>query len=219
MSPVRSRSGGTRIGIDGQPVEEIAPERSVLDLHLEILVGRGDEADVDLHRSLGADRGHPLFLDDPQKLGLERQRHLADLVEEQRAAVRHLEQAAPALAGARERALAEPEQLGLEQLGRDGRAVHGDERLVAPGAREVDRAGEELLADPGLAVDQHRRVELGHRAQQLEHLLHRLALRHDVLEGEPLLVPAERGAAGRAQLLELDRVADDDEQLGRLRTA
>src|SRR3989442_7286241 len=39
----------------------------------------------------------------------------------------------------------------LEQLLRDRRAVHRDERLVPPRAREVERAREELLADARLA--------------------------------------------------------------------
>ena len=47
------------------------------------------------------DRGDLLLLDGAQELGLQVQRHLADLVEEEGAAVRHLEEAPPMLAGAR----------------------------------------------------------------------------------------------------------------------
>ena len=78
--------------------------------------------------------------------------------------------------------LPEAEQLGLEQLRGDGRAVDGHEGPVAPGAREVDGAREQLLADPGLAVDEDGGVEVHHRAQQLEHRLHGRAGRHDVAE-------------------------------------
>src|SRR5437870_3455413 len=98
------------------------------------------------------------------------------------------ESAAPATGchrRAREGALPEAEQLRLEQLFRDRRAVHRDERLVAPSAREVERAREQLLANARLAVDQHGRVEPGNRVEQLEDVLHHLALREDVLEREP----------------------------------
>src|SRR6059036_1616518 len=113
---------------------------------------------------------------------------ISPIVEEERPAVGRLEQAAARLAGAREGALPEAEQLRLEQLFRDRRAVHRDERLVAPSAREVERAREQLLANARLAVDQHGRVEPGNRVEQLEDVLHHLALREDVLEREPLLV-------------------------------
>ena len=55
-------------------------------------------------------------LQEAQQLGLQRQRHVADLVEEQRAAVGQLDLADGLLRRARERALLVAEQLALEQL-------------------------------------------------------------------------------------------------------
>ena len=54
MSSGRSRSGGTRIGHHREAVEQVAAERPPLGLRLEVLVGGGDEADVDLHRAVRA---------------------------------------------------------------------------------------------------------------------------------------------------------------------
>jgi hypothetical protein len=54
-------------------------------------------------------------------------RHLADLVEQDGPARGLLEQAAPIAVGAREGALDAAEELGLEQVGRDGAAVDADE--------------------------------------------------------------------------------------------
>ena len=59
------------------------------------------------------------------------ERHLADLVEQHRAAVGELELADPRRLRAGERALLVAEQLALEQLGRQRRAVDLDERLSA----------------------------------------------------------------------------------------
>ena len=60
---------------------------------------------------------------------------------------------APRRAG--ERAALVPEQLALQQrLGQRG-AVEPDERVVAPGRAAMDPLGEHLLADAGLAGDQH----------------------------------------------------------------
>src|SRR5439155_20617021 len=96
-----------------EPVVEILAEPSLLDLPGEILVRRRDDAHVDLDRVLAAHALERLLLERAQDLGLGLERHVADLVEEQRAAVRQLEAASPARDGAGERALLVTEQLRL----------------------------------------------------------------------------------------------------------
>ncbi len=68
-----------------------------------------------------ADRPHLALLQHAQQLHLQRQRHVADLVEEQRAAVGRLEEALVRLHGAGERAARVAEELGLEQVSRESR--------------------------------------------------------------------------------------------------
>ena len=63
------------------------------------------------------------LLERAQELGLQRERHLADLVEEERAAVGLLEEARRALLGVGERAAHVAEQLALEQRLGHRRAV------------------------------------------------------------------------------------------------
>src|SRR6185295_2438521 len=67
--------------------------------------------------------------------GLDVERHLADLVEEQRAAVGALDQALLGGDRAGERAALVAEQLALEQLAAERRAVEPDERAGAAGRR------------------------------------------------------------------------------------
>ena len=57
-----------------------------------------------------------------------------------------------------ERALLVAEQLGLEQVLRDRRAVDRDKRAVGARTERVERAREQLLAGAALAFEQHRRV-------------------------------------------------------------
>src|SRR5205085_11924813 len=57
----------------------------------EIFVRRGDDAHVDLNRLLSADALERLLLQHAQHFGLRLQTHVADLIEEQRAAVGELE--------------------------------------------------------------------------------------------------------------------------------
>ena len=86
------------------------------------------------------------------------ERHVADLVEEQRPAVGQLERAPLALTRAGEGAALVAEELALEQVSGIGRAVDGHERPVAAAGWLVDGRGDELLAGAALARDEDRRV-------------------------------------------------------------
>src|SRR5205814_10369735 len=66
-------------------------------------------------------------------------------------------EAAPRREGAGEGAALVTEQLRLEEGLGPSRAVHHDERTGGARARAVDRAGHELLAGAGLALDQDRK--------------------------------------------------------------
>ncbi|EYT98481.1 hypothetical protein PA99_4379 [Pseudomonas aeruginosa PA99] len=121
-------------------------------------MGSADQAHVDILR-LAAQRYHPALFQHPQQAGLQGQRHVADLVEEQGAAVSLLQLAAHALlARAGEAAAAITEQFALDQGFRDRRAVQRDERLFRARAGQVHGLGEGLLAGTGLAVEQQRHV-------------------------------------------------------------
>ena len=76
---------------DVQPVKEVAAEATGLDTGLEVPVGGGQDADVHLDLGLAPQPGDAVLLHRPQELALGRRRYLADLVEEQRAAVGLLE--------------------------------------------------------------------------------------------------------------------------------
>ena len=70
----------------GEAVEEVFAEAAGVDLGAEIAVGGGDEADVDGDGRGAADAGDGARLEDAEELGLEVERELADLVEEEGAA-------------------------------------------------------------------------------------------------------------------------------------
>ena len=122
------------------------------------------------------------LLQDAQQLGLHFRRDVADLVQEQRAAVRELETAGAACRRARERALLVSEQLALEQARRQRRGAHPDERAVAPRAEVVDRARDQLLAGARLAEEQDRAVGRRHGLDRLQHLPQRGAGADDLAE-------------------------------------
>ena len=143
-------------GQDVQAEVQILAESPFFDQRRKVPVSGRDHADVDVMRPVAAHGANVAELKDPQELRLQAEGHVADLVEQQRAAVGLGEQPLARLDGAGERAARVSEDLALQQLLRDGGRVHGDERSIATRASRVDRARDELLAHAGLARDEHR---------------------------------------------------------------
>ncbi|GAB3484895.1 hypothetical protein GCM10027398_44490 [Azotobacter salinestris] len=82
-------------GEDVEPVIEILAEAALLYHASQVVVGGGEDAQVDLVGEVTADPFEALLLEHPQQLGLHGQGQLADLVEKDGAAVGHLETPAP----------------------------------------------------------------------------------------------------------------------------
>ena len=139
-----------------QPVEQIGAELALVDLRREILVGRGDDADVDRDRLGRADPRDLAIFDRAQQPVLRGHRQGAELVEEQGAAIGFLEPAVARLGGAGEAARLVAEQFGLDQIFGQGRAVHDDQRARPARGQVVETLGDQLLAGAALADDQHR---------------------------------------------------------------
>src|SRR5262245_42987398 len=107
--------------------ELVAPHRS-----LEVAVRGADQTDVGVDDLLAADTGELPVLQHMEQLGLQAQRHLADLVEQQRPLIGRLELAWLLPVGAGEGTLFMAKELGLEQLARQRRTVHLEELLAGP---------------------------------------------------------------------------------------
>ena len=138
-----------------EAVEEVLPEAPLRHLDAYVHVGGGDDAHV--HRA-GLGGSHALELprlQHPQQLGLLRLRHVAHLVQEERARIGQLEVAHPVGLGVREGALHVAEQLALEDALREAAGVDGDQRLPGAGRQSVQPPGHHLLAGAVLAGDQH----------------------------------------------------------------
>ena len=71
----------------GQPIVEVLAEAARRDLVLQVLVRRADDAHVDRNLLPAADPLDDALLQEAQQLDLQRERQVADLVQEQRAAV------------------------------------------------------------------------------------------------------------------------------------
>src|SRR5581483_1430583 len=114
---------------DVQAIEEVLAESSGRDVALEVAVRGREDAHVRAPRAGLADPLERLVLEEAQELRLQARRHLGDLVEEERAALRRLDATRLVAHRAREGAARVPEELAREELLRQRGAVHHDEAL------------------------------------------------------------------------------------------
>ena len=207
---------------DVQPVEQILAEQPVRHHASEVVVGRGDDAHIDLGRMRIAHALELALLQDPQQLHLQPRAHRADLVEKERALVRLFEPSQPVGDGARERAADMAEQLGLEQRLGDRAAVERHEPVHPARAVVVDGARDDFLSRSGLTGDEERAVRGRDGLQQLKQVSHRAALADDPFEPIALLeLRAQVGILGPQppllerriehveQFVDLKRLADE----------
>ena len=115
-----------------------------------------------------------------EQLRLQVQRQIADLVEEQRRAVRNLESSDLPRQRPGEGALLPAEQLALDEPGRQGGAVDTHHDVIVAGTEPVDGLGDPLLARAGLAQHQDTGVRGRHLLDLAEHLLDAPALPGDL---------------------------------------
>ncbi len=171
-------------------------------------MGRGDDPHVHVQRPLAPDALECAVLEDSQQPHLRGRRELAALVEEQRPAVGPLEPSLPRPDRPREAAALVAEQLGVDQVGRDGAAVDPQERAGGPPRPLVDRPRHDLLARTGLAQDQDRRVR---PRDQLDLLHHRPqpGLRADdrIADVVPVQSREQRPLVGLERLAKRDQLA------------
>ena len=109
-------------------VIEIFAELAGGDLGFDVAAGRGNDAHVDLDLVRAADALERLLDENPQDLVLRLARHVGDLVDEQRSAMRLFECAD--LAPSPVRRLLDPEQLDFHAFRHHRRRVDDDERSV-----------------------------------------------------------------------------------------
>jgi hypothetical protein len=167
---------------DVYPVVEIFPEVVVLDLLLQILVGRGDNPGVHGLLLMTSDPSDLLLLQSSEELDLHGERHLTDLVEKQATLVGLAKKPLLLTDRTGKGPPLVTKELTLEQVFRQGSTVDRKKAVRRAWALIVDGPCDQLLAGPALAFEQHRGVGLGYPFDQGENLLHRTAAPDDVGE-------------------------------------
>jgi hypothetical protein len=162
-----------------QAIKQIFPKLPLGHCLFEWPVRGGNQAHVNFDRLISPHALERAGLQHAQDLRLRRGRHVADFIQKNRAAIALLEFANALAGGSGERSPLVPEQFALEQLFRNGRAIHRQEWLFMPVAMMIDRARHQFFARAALARNQCRRIRPRQLADQFEHLLHGLASADD----------------------------------------
>ena len=115
-----------------------------------------------------------------QQACLQLGRHVADLIQEQRAAFGLLEATPPQSLCSREGTALVSEQLRFQKVLWHCRSVYCDEWLVCARAMAMQRPRHEFLPRSGLASDQDRGARLRQAPDCTEYLLHRLRLPENI---------------------------------------
>src|SRR5262249_54531315 len=147
----------------------------------QLAVGGSDHADVHADRPCPAQSLELLLLQHAQELGLQLEREVAHLVEEERAAVRELEATDLLRNAPRERAAPIAEEPAREQARRDARASPLDQRPPPAAAAILDRPGDGPLGGPRLAEDEYGGLGRCHDVDLFQNLSQRRTLSDDVV--------------------------------------
>jgi hypothetical protein len=172
MSSRRSRSGRQAQPDDVEAVEQVLAERALAHALFQVLVRGGNDAHVALQRLVAADAVELPVGQHAQQPRLQVEGHVADLVQEQRAAVGLFE--APAACGLRAgegTALVAEELASSRSLGMAA-VLMATKRPVGTRAVFVQRARHQFLAGAAFAGDEHGDVALAQPADGAEHVLH-----------------------------------------------
>ena len=158
-------------------------------------------------------RPHDASPEDVEKLRLKRDGHVADLVEQQRAALGLDEEPRLVRHRAGERTLHVAEQLALEQRLGNGRAVDRHERPPRPRRFVVQRTRDQPLPRPRLAHHQDRRRDVGDPRDLLDQDANRLAAPQNRLVRTPGLERALEQGRLTSQITLLERAAQEEHEL------
>ena len=211
--------------VGGEAEVEVLAERAGVNRRFDGEVGCGEHAHVDLPRRGRADASDEAVFERGEQFGLKLGRQLADLVEEQRAAVGDLDQACFRRRSARERAALVAKELRLHEVAWQGGAVDVDPRLRArrarrdpvrevsfarPGGAQDEDGGLRTLKPRDLALEHHLVdrvardvvVDAGanlHEHQRVAHAEHRARLEHRVRDANAV----DEGPVRRTEVLEV----------------
>src|SRR5215472_3413204 len=144
-------------GYNAETIIEVGAERAATHQLLQRSVGCGDKTYIDNAIAYTADSSNLPVFQQLQELELDGNFDIADLVEEQRAAMRRFDEPDLAFLGIGKCTALVPEQFRLKKLHWQRRTIQFNKRRVAARPFNMKRAGDQLFAGTRLPTNQHGR--------------------------------------------------------------
>ena len=195
---------------------EVLAEATLLEDPVDAPIRGGDDPHVDGDLPGPPEAPVGMALEHAEELRLSGERHVRHLVQEQRALMRELEAALFADGRSGEGSALVPEELVLEQVGRQRCAVDRDERVGRPRRKPVHGPGHQLLPGAALTGNENAGPRRRNALDEIEHFDHPRASSHHPVD--PWLRVRRRntdGLEGRADPLSLQHLRDQlQEALG-----
>lgn len=119
---------------DAQSIEQILPKAPGLGFSPQVSIGRRDHSNVDSPSSFFTDALNFAFLKDPQQLGLQVERNLADSIKEQSAAIGEFKSPGSVTQRSRERTFGVTEEFAFVKFTWDCGAIDLDQRPLTASA-------------------------------------------------------------------------------------
>jgi hypothetical protein len=135
----------------------------------QILIGRGNDAHINLYAAAAPYTLESLFLKDPEKLGLKLERKIANLVKKQCAAIGHLKSSCGLSDGAGESSAFMAEEFALEQCARNRRAIESHKPVEPARTGSVYGLRDYFLASTRFASNQNDAVHWRNHTNLVEH--------------------------------------------------
>ena len=139
-------------------VIKVLAEIAVLDVLLQVSIGRADESNVGFTGVIGPQTDNLTRFQNAEQTGLHAHRHVADLIEEQRPLVRVFKNTFTITLGPGVRTAHMPEQFIFEQTFRLTRGIESDIPLGGTWRHHVNGRGHQFFACPRFTRNQNRKV-------------------------------------------------------------
>ena len=176
-----------RQGKNIYPVKQVLAEFIFAHARFQIAMRRHHHAHIHAHRLVAADALHFSFLQHSQQLGLHGQRHIANLIQKNRAVIRLLELSNMPSRRAGERSFLVSEEFRLNQLGRNRRAIQRYKRPTGARAAFMNGSRHQLFSRARFSQDANPRFTRRHAFELRHHALHDRALPYNLVLAQPLL--------------------------------
>ena len=156
LGPLAQRRDAQCHGVDA--VQEVVTKAALVHEFLDVLVRGSDNTDVGLKCARAADGAVLATIQEAQQTHLHRTRHLAELIQKERAFFCGGDESGLCSSRTGKRTFFVAEEFALQQFPAHRSAVYGQKRSAGPPAEVMEQSRGDFFARAGFSLNEDRRV-------------------------------------------------------------